>query len=299
VNPRLHFVIPVCLAVSLFLQGCTIAPGARRAVAGELEITEVQHLPAYVIGFPMFASMTVRSGNLSFNHLPFANILALNDCIGIEFLDSSNRSVAHYVPQPIINPESGAFGEQLGAGQSRRMLFDFSPLVPAAIAEGEYTVRFSYASTRAVFPAGPFHVRFRMPSQAESAWISSFAPTRLNYANWADWTVSKPKSPLPTTDINFDNPLKFDLVLRRLFFGSEPLTQVDLHLFDLLNGMYDPESKALKSELYFLRGEKLAYQQIKAELLRDTPGLAWWLEMVEGGGAFLKTYRLDLARNRS
>jgi hypothetical protein len=99
--------------------------------------------------------------------------------------------------------------------------------------------------------------------------------------------------PVYTGAIRPDNPLQLDLLLRRLFYGREPLTRVNPALLDVLDGLYRPEREVLQAELYHARGDQGNYLQLRTKILRDYPGLAWWVWMIDEGGAYLKTSRVE------
>jgi hypothetical protein len=70
-------------------------------VPAELDIMPVEHLPEYVIGFPMHVAITIRAHpNVSFNMLPVADFLSLHACIGAEIRDSGNGEPVRYMPKP-------------------------------------------------------------------------------------------------------------------------------------------------------------------------------------------------------
>jgi hypothetical protein len=268
-------------------------PTTETPVPPELDILPVEHLPEYVIGFPVYVAITVRARpNTWFNMLPFADFLNLRASIGVEFGNQRGGEPFRYAPKPFLDPESGRSGGRLGAGESRRMLADVSPFFGDGTGEGEYWARFSYIDTEAAYEAAPVTLRFRKPTPAESALLASAAPDRLKFADWGLWTISCPQGPAYDRAIAPDSPLKLNLLLRRLFCGPEPLNRVDPAILDVLDGLYAPEGNALKAELYHARRDDANYQQLRARILRDSPGLAWWIRMIDQGGAFLKSIRL-------
>jgi hypothetical protein len=176
------------------------------------------------------------------------------------------------------------------------MLTDVSSLIPGTLSPGKYRVRLVYASGRSRYHwAKPFDAAYRNPTPAEESLLSSLAPDRGKFPNWSDWTITRPRQPMETGEITAKNPLALDLILRRLFYGPEPLDRVNPTILDVLanDELYEPEVKALKAELYLARGDKDQYQQLRAEILRDTPGLAWWMRMLDQGGGFLKSFRME------
>jgi hypothetical protein len=259
-------------------------------VPAELDILPVEHLPAYVIGFPVHVAVTVRAHpGISFNMLQFADFLNLRSCIGAEIENLRGGEPRRYTPKPFLDPQSGRRGGKLRPGESRRMLVDVSPYF-VGIAAGEYRVSFSYVETYGVHSALPVTLRFRQATAAESALLVAAAPDRVNFETWDRWTITCPES-LYSGPIAPDNPLKLNLLLRRLFCGPEPLNRFDAAVLNVLTGLYAPEARALRAELYQARGDTEFYQQIRAQILVDTPGLGWWIRMLDGGGAFIKSIR--------
>jgi len=261
-----------------------------------IEIVSVEHLPEYVIGFPVYVAITVRTRpNVSVNALLFADIIDLRESIGIEMVGPSGT--INYVPTPIIDEETGAFGERLAAGESRRMLTDVSPLIGNTITEGEYKVQFSYVTPQKGYKANAVRIKFRKPNSAETALLTTVAENRPNFPNWALWTTSPPPKPVSTVEIKPDNPLKLNLLLRHLFFGSEPLERVDPNILNVLTDIFEPERNALKAELYKIRKDQTNYERLKKQALSTTPGLSWWFKMLDDAdGAYLKTFRREPAK---
>jgi hypothetical protein len=263
-----------------------------------LKVTSIETLPEYISGFPVYVALTITADRgTSFSGLKFANLLDLAGCIGIELIDPEGKLIIHRlpVPRPHDNPERTA--GVLKAGESRRMLTDVSKFIPSGIPDGEYRARIVYAvDTDEYHWSNPFTLKFRSPTKVELAWLSSLAPDRSQYLGWTDWTFTQPRIPVFSGEISSDNPLKLNLILRRLFFAPESLEQVDPDSLNVLTAgqvskLYGPETMALKAELYQARGERGRSQQLLAQILRDTPGLLWWVRMVESGGSFLRTFR--------
>jgi hypothetical protein len=253
-----------------------------------LDILPVDHFAEYVIGFPMHVAITVHaSSRVRFNALPFANFLDLRSCIGIEFVEDKGGEPIRYSPKPMIDPQSANRGGPLAPGESRRMLVDVSPYFAAA-GEGKYRVQFSYIETDGAHAAPPVVFRLRQPNQAESAALVS--ADRSRFPTWGQWTTVCPKT-LFNGPIGADNPLRFNLLLQRVLCGPTPLDRVDPSVLDVLTGLYAPEGRALQAELALARGDHSRYEQIRSQLLALAPGLAWWIRMTDGGGAFLKSLR--------
>lgn len=260
-----------------------------------LSVLPIEHLSEYVIGFPAFIAITVRAcSDVATNMLLFGDFINLRECIGADSIEIGAIGLSpYYRPKPVLAPEAGRYPGRLSRGEVRRMLVDVSPLFGRAIPAGEYQTVFSYVSTRDTYLATPVRIRFRNPTEAESALCATLAWDRPRAPNWAMWTTTYPRLPVYTGEIRPDNPLKFNLLLRRLFFGPEPPDRVDPAMLDILDGLFQPERDALKAELYAIRGNQEKYQQLRAKILRDEPGLAWWIAMIDGGGGYLQTFRFE------
>jgi len=267
-------------------------PQTQKPMIAGLDILPVEFLPEYVIGFPVYVAITVRARpNSVFNSLRFADFLNLRESIGLEISRHEGGYSASYEPRPIISQETGGPPERLQPGESRRMLADVSPLVGVGILEGEYDARFSYVSPRTSYAAPPVTLRFRKPTAAESALLAAAAPDRQRFPNWGRWSFTCSHSNYDGP-IETDNPLRFNLLLQRLFCGAEPPERVDPRTLDVLTGLFEPEANALKAELYHARNDLEGYQRARAAILRDSPGLAWWIDMLDGGGSYLQTFHV-------
>ena len=80
-------------------------------------------------------------------------------------------------------------------------------------------------------------------------------------------------------------------MVKRLLCGAAPLHEADPAALNVLTGLYAPEGRALQAELYRLRGDGERYDAIRSGLLRETPGLAWWVRMIDRGGSYLRSLR--------
>jgi hypothetical protein len=267
-----------------------VHPITKQPVPEELDIFPVEHLPEYVLGFPVHVAITIRARpDTTFNMLPFADFLNTRSCIGAEITSRGGGELVRHQPKPFIDPDSGRRGGKLAPGETRRMLTDVS-LYFEHVTEGEYEVRFLYIETDAIYPAKPIVLRFRKPTSAESELLATAAADRPNFATWGTWTITCPKNLYEGT-ITAESPLRFNLLLRRLFCGAEPPDQADPRMLDVLTGLYGPEGRALQAELYRARANETTYNELRSQLLLDTPGLLWWVRMIDGPGAFLKSLR--------
>jgi len=254
-----------------------------------LDIAPVQHLPEYVIGFPMHVAITVISPpNTAFNGLRFADFLDVRDCIGAQ-IDGPGGYAANYRPASYANPQTGGHAGRLAPGESRRMLVDVSPYFAQAV-EGPYRVRFSYLEAYLAYTASAVSFVLRRPTPRETALLAAAAPDRPSFVTWGQWTTHCPIV-LYTDTLAPDNPLRFNLLLRRLLCGAEPLHTVDPGVLDILTGLYAPEGRALEAELRHIRGDRDRYGAIRSRILHEAPGLIWWVRMIDAGGSYLESLR--------
>jgi hypothetical protein len=280
----LRFVV----GTAILLGGYQMQPAANAQSAG-LEVLPVEHLPEYVTGYPMYVAITVRAGaGTAWNRLRFADLTGLHDTIGVEMIQESGPGRVSQMPKPVIEPEAGMFPQRLEPGESRRMLADVSPLV-GDIGEGAWRVRFSYLTPKAAYRAAPVVLHFRKPSPGEEALKGSVAPDRGRFANWSLWSETCGETPIPADRLRSAGALTLPLLERYLFCGPEPLESIEPSVVDVLTGLYTPERDALKAELYQARGDRDAYERLRQTILASAPGLAWWVHMMDGGGAFVKS----------
>lgn len=256
-----------------------------------LDISPVEHLSEYVIGFPVHVAITVHAPpDTNFNALPFADFFTLRGCIGAQIIGPRGFEPQQFKPNPYARQGMGARGTKLRAGESRRMLADVSDYFASAI-EGDYRVRFSYVETLGTYNAPPVPLHFRNPTSEEATLLAAAAPDRPKFDSWGTWMISCPQT-LSSGPITTANPLRFNLALRNLICSPEPLDRLDPAPLRALTGLYAPEAAAFEAELAQARGDTARYQQLKSWLQRVVPGLNWWVQMMDnGGGGFLKSIR--------
>jgi hypothetical protein len=266
-------------------------PTTKHPLAGAMEISPVETLPEYVIGFPVYVAITVRARpGATFNRLRFADFTSLRECVGVEIARHGGGYSAEYKPHPRISSDTGASPERLQPGEARRMLTDVSSLLGSGLVEGEYGARFSYNAPMGEYQAPAATLRFRRPTAAEAALLVAAAPDRPQFANWGLWTKSCSHPPYEGA-IGSENPLRLNLLLQRLFCGPEPPDRIDPGMLDVLAGLFEPERNALKAEIYHARNDIPEYNRMRTAILHASPGLAWWIRMLDQGGAYLKTFR--------
>jgi hypothetical protein len=271
----------------------------------DLDISSVEALPTYVRGFPVYVAVTIAAPpGVFFSRLRFANLLDLSGCIGLQIMLPDGKVIVDHLPSaaPDENPRRQRLG--LRGGESRRMLTDLSQLIPAEVSAGEYRARIAYAPNDAhLYWSKPFEIKLRNATDAEADWLASQAADRREALTWSEWTYTRPKRAVYAGPISSENPLKLDLVLRRLFFGPDSLDKVDPSILDVLgegndSKIYEPEMWALKAELYRARGDRQKFDECVRLITQRASGLRWWIAMLETGGGFLTTFRVGPASGR-
>jgi hypothetical protein len=294
----------LALSVSMVMQEFAM-PSDLVPQVESLYLSSVETLPAYVRGFPAYVAVTIAAPRgVSFPQLRFANLLDLSGCIGLEMTLPDGKVVVDHLPSPPPQEDPRRGGIGLRGGESRRMLTDISQLIPVEVPEGEYRARIAYSPNQAhLYWSGPFNIKLRNPTDVETGWLASQAPDRGQALAWTEWTYTQPKYFAHSGTITPENPLKLNLVLRRLFFGPESLDRVNPGILDVLtegydSKVYEPEAWALKAELYQARGDRQKYQECINLITQRTSGLQWWIQMMDSGGSFLSTFRLGPAERR-
>jgi hypothetical protein len=262
------------------------------ALAQMVEVLPVEHLPEYVIGFPVYVALTVRARpNGALNAVTFADMLDLRECVGLEMVRRGGGDTVSYVPAPHTGGDERPQGERLEPGETRRMLIDISPLIGRAITNGEYELRLSWLAAGEVYEAAPVTLRFRQATSADTALLASAAADRGKFPTWGIWTRTCSEAPPQAVNVIQGNPLAFNLLLRRLFCSPVPPDRIDLTALDTLGGLFAPERDALKAELYHARGDLVAAGQLTEQIARTSPGLTWWLRMLSAGGGYVSSFR--------
>ncbi len=262
------------------------------ALANVVEVLPVEHQPEYVIGFPVYVALTVRARpNASLNAVTFPDFLDLRESIGLELVRRGGGETVGYEPSPRTGGDERPTGERLESGETRRLLIDLSPLVGRTIAPGEYEGRVSWVAVGEIYDGPPVTLRFRGPTSAETALLAAVAPDRSRYPTWGIWTRTCSEAPPQPTDVSQDNPLAFNLLLRRLFCSPVPPDRIDPTALDTLGGLVVPERDLLKAELFLARGNAAAARQLTEQVASAYPGLAWWVRMLSTGRGYVASFR--------
>lgn len=277
--------------------GCQMQPTRGGALAKVVEVLPVAHEPEYVIGFPVYVALTVRARpDAALSAVAFADLLDLRESIGLEMVRRGGGDSVSYEPSPRPTGDERPKGDRLEPGETRRMLTDISPLVGRGVSEGEYDVRLSWVAAGEIYDAPPVALRFRRPTSSEAARLALVAPDRAQYPTWSAWTRTCSEAPLAAGEVTAENRLALNLLLRRLFCSPIPPERADPSMLDALGGLYAPERDALKAELYQARGDTARFRALREEVVGATPGLAWWMQMLDGGGGYVASFRNPVAR---
>jgi len=269
-------------------------PSRGGALANAVEVLPVEHLPEYVIGFPVYVAMTVRAKpNAALNAVTFPDLLDLRESVGVELVRRGGGpgDTVTYEPAPHPGGDERPQGERLEPNETRRMLIDVSPILGRGIGEGEYDARLSWVTVGEIYDAPPVTLRFRRPTPDETARRASAAPDRERYPTWGIWTRTCSAAPSQSTDVRQDDPLVLNLLLRRLFCSPVPPDRIDPTALDALGGLFAPERDAFKVELYNARGDTARAQQLLEQITGSYPGLAWWARMLSAGAGYVMSFR--------
>jgi hypothetical protein len=245
----------------------------------EIELVEVE--TSYVLGFPMYVALTVRSKSAQ-NRLPWITAHNTKRAIGLRLTPNGQAQpikevsvAARYIEEerpPVL---------RLPAGGAHRFLFDLSPLLPEQLAPGIYELELSYGNQYAVAHFRPVTFIFRAPTSDESRALVELRlqwDARRSYANWVE---SRPDLPPPMpTDKN--DPMRYPRLVRFLKYGAMPLREIDPHCLDVLDGLFEPEKAALLAELLAVR-DKEAFARQVIEVKNRYPGLTKWMDDLANG----------------
>lgn len=280
--------ISVLVALLTGIQGGGMPAGPGIIDNEGIEIVEIEHAAEYSIGLPVWIAFTLRADpDTAFHNLLFPDLVDLRSAVGLEMTGPSGSRIQK--PTPVVEPDFGRSPRSLMPGESRRMMVDISALLGLGLKEGEHTLRLTYLSPRIALPSKPFTIRLRQPVFSEQPMLAYAVPSRPKVPNWAIWMRTCHGTPIPVDRIATDSPAALSFVLNYLFCGSEPLGSIDPAIPERFTAIPEPERGALHAELLRLRGASAAEARI-AELRRQFPGLAWWLDKIDRNAGYLATF---------
>lgn len=252
-----------------------------------IEFVSVEHFPEYAIGLPVWVALTLRADEeTSFPSLAFADLVGIRSCIGLEMIGPSTRHRS--MPTPVVEAEYGIQPQALMPGETRRMLVDISPLLNTEMEEGEHRIRLTYLSEEFSLKGKPIIARFRKPN-AEETPLLAFASGR-GRQNWAEWMRACQERFLSLREIPTSSPAALTFVLHALFCGRESLASIPPEAVRDFNTIPAPERHALEAELLLAGGNSARTAELQQVILRETPGLQWWMNKLEKGAGFLRTF---------
>jgi hypothetical protein len=247
----------------------------------------VDHDGHYVLGFPVHVAVTVcadRPGTC-LRSLPLASWAGNAGAIGVRLVEpETDRVVVESEPRPVVVPELGTSTFNLSPGACRRMLVDVSSFLPVGLSPARYDLTVIYAGPPDRVESSPMAIDLAPPSAEEREDLDRLEPARARAGSWGRWTNSPPLRGEPAEPPRGPlDPLRYNRVLRYLMYGPEKLSAIDPALVDVLHGVYEPESHALRAELYAARGDAVRFAEQAAIVRASYPGLAWWIDRLEAG----------------
>jgi hypothetical protein len=249
----------------------------------------------YVLGFPVHVAITVCADHPGTcrRRLPLASWAGNAGAIGIRLVAPATGDVVVRVePWPVVLPELGTSTFTLCPGACRRMLVDVSPFLPADLGPGRYDIAMIYRAPPDRLESWAVPIDLASSSAEERQDLDRRSPERARAGSWGRWTNLPPRAgDLVEPPRGPGDPLRFNRVLRYLMYGPETLSLVDPALADVLYGVYEPESHALRAELYAARGDAARFAEQGAIIRTSYPGLAWWIDRLEAGRSELAFWR--------
>jgi hypothetical protein len=250
----------------------------------DLAPPHVDFAPAYVLGYPMHAAITVRLSSGSPNllvsgGLPVASIFEPAGFSGR--VEDEHGDVATFTIGP--GDHEHAEGGALRAGEARRMLIDLADFHLGSFAPGTYRWTLAYAGVE----AATFTTSLRAPSEVERAEVAALRALAPSAVTWGAWALD-PAAPIAER-VERSDPLRYIRVLAHAF-NAPDTANVPL---DALDGLYAPEARILHLELTLLHGGPFAAEA--ATVRRDHPELDHLVEDLETGGSFIGLVRAQRA----
>jgi hypothetical protein len=242
--------------------------------------------PSYVVGFPAYVGLTLSTApqGTILTRVPAIGWSGTQGMVGLTLMPiGSTTVISARDASPFFDAEAGGT-TRLGAGELRRILIDISELVPAQLAPGHYSIILSVGPENIRATSPRLNVSFRTPNDQEEAVLSQLREQVRTRGSWGQWTRLPPLTPdHPRRPWGPGDPLRFNLVLRELYYGSEALSQIGFDILDSLTGLFVPEREALRAELLAARGDTVGLARQLDLLKRDFPGLASWADAINDG----------------
>jgi hypothetical protein len=248
---------------------------------------EIAAAPEYAIGLPMHVWIVA---GLDRKHAELSDLPAVTPFsaggLGIMLAHAESGDIVWRAEPPPVDPEEPYDRYTLVGPQRRRMLADLFPLLPARLPAGQYCLTVLYRGPLHEVESAPVTVALRAPTEAEAQELERLAPELRRARSWGAWALLQPREPLEG-EIAADDPLRFNRLMRVLFYGPSPLAEEDLARVDVLGDFYVAEAMVLRAELLHVLGDVAAFHRAAAEVVERYPDLAWRVAAIAGGGSLI------------
>jgi hypothetical protein len=256
---------------------------------------EIDFAKDYVLGFPMHVAILVRCDQEEavLRHLPFVDCLDTYGAIGLRLQNEWNhQEIMAFEPEFIVDEDAGIPEFALGPGETRRLLIDVSDLIPLETPAGDYFMRISYATGSTRVEHQPVLIVLRRPNAEEQGILGQIKPELLGEGRWKKWTTTPPRDLNHFTEqVTPEDPLRFNRILRFLFYSPQPLDQIDMTLLDGLDGIYYPEAMLFRAELLMARRDHAGFDRVATWVRQSCPGLSYWVDEIAAGQSPLADQR--------
>jgi len=256
----------------------------------KLAVAHIAVERTYAIGFPAYAAVTIAANMPNaWVDAPWMTWRSSYGMAGIALMKPGSTNIVYRHEPREVRDEVPI--RRLGLGERRRMLLDLTEVLPEHIAPGAYDAVMSVGWESIRGTSAPVRIVFRRPTERERAELAPVAGEVRQEGTWGQWMQVPPdeKSPLHRAWGPGD-PLRFNWIMRELYYGKAELSEIPLARLDVLDGLFVPEREALRAELMAARHDAALTVQIE-RVRRDYPDLAWWIDDLVAG-------RSDLAWSR-
>lgn len=245
----------------------------------------------HVLGFPLHAGLTARpsESGVALYTLPLVTPFMSPGALGLTLIADDGTQIVKIDPAITSLPIDHEPRCVLEGDDGRRMLADLSELLPRALPPGSYEMLVRFGSREQWAESDPQQLLVREPNDDEARALAAIAPELLRCGSLGQWCYLHPATgERLAPPAGPDDPLRFNRLMRYLFYGSQPLSHADVKAVGLLGGgVYAPEAAAIEMELYKLIGDDSAYVTSAAALRRDHPAMSWWIDDIEAGASII------------
>jgi hypothetical protein len=252
-----------------------------------LALLEVATEPYYVIGFPVYAALTIapEPRDATLVRIPVAGWEGTRGAVGVRLIAPGDptKAVASGDALPVADRDIVPV-VRLSAGERRRMLVDLGEALPDLPPPGEYEAVVSFGPEAVRATAAPVRLSFRAPDDRERQVLATLDTERGARGTWGSWTRLPPLEADHFRDPwGPDDPLRFNWIVRDLFYGPLPLASYPLENLDVLDGLLVPEREALRAELLHERPDQAAFAAQVASVKHNYPSLTYWMNQLLNG----------------